>query len=365
MHFPFCISLTVPFFNPQFIIMVNTIGFTSLLESSYGKLPVISNNLINGIRIRYNDSWYLVGQACKELGRNPHRLVNATPDELDYRVLFQAALLAASTKNNQSISLSFGFPFSTQNLYRPLAEKLAEEKRFLIEYDSATFKKDGNTEKISIDINNFEVIPELVACVIGLKKHYNIKETNFLLISLGFGTIEIGVVTPDGLNGRTVISVPGIIQCIKNARYELERDHFMGFMTDHQLDEAFIKGSVILNRTVVNFTSMRNNILRAFYKEYISDTIKGYISDRDFEKIEKIYICGGGIRYEEIQNCFKNEFEKVLPVEFVANPDTLASKGYYYNAERISHAAHGVDAVVGIDLGNSSTYITTNKDTEY
>ena len=180
-----------------------------------------------------------------------------------------------------------------------------------------------------------------------------------MIISLGFGTTEIGIVTDGGLNKRTIISVPGIIRCIKNFRDELEREYLIGFMTDHQLDEAFKKGSLILNRASVNIQSMRTNILKSFYKEYISDTIRSMISDRDFENLQKIYVCGGGVNYPEISEAFKSEFERVVPVQIVSEPDTLAAVGYYHNSLKMQQ---GPDTKsIGIDLGNSSTYIVSNK----
>jgi hypothetical protein len=333
-------------------------GFTSLLEASYGKLPVTSSSLLNGIRIKYEDNWYLVGQACRNLSRNPHRLVNASPEEPDYQVLFLAALLLSTNNSSDRIDLTLGFPYSTYNIYRPVLERFLAKKNFVIEYDTSTYKKDGIIEKKLIEIGNFEVVPELAACVIGLKKHYKVPEENFMVISLGFGTIEIGVVSDEGLNKRTVISIPGIVRCIKNLRDELEKENIIGFMTDHQLDDAFVKGSVILNRNLINLKKIKSSILKSFYKEYISDTIRTMISDRDFERIEKIYICGGGTHYEELQESFKHEFDRIVSVEFVKEPDVLAATGYYFNSLRISNGQSSLP--VGIDLGNSITYVCTN-----
>lgn len=337
-------------------------GFTSLLETSYGKTAVSANSLLSGLRIKHEDNWYLVGDACKNLGRNPHRIVNATPEEIDYKVLFLSALLMSTDHYSEKINLTLGFPFSTYNMFKPLAERFLQKKNFTIEYDSSVYKRDGIVEKKLIDIENFDIIPELAACVIGLKREYKVHENNFLMISLGFGTTEIGIVTDGGLNKRTVISVPGIIRCIKNFRDELEREHLIGFMTDHQLDEAFKKGSLILNRTNINVQAIRTNILKAFYKEYVSDTIRSMISDRDFENLQKIYVCGGGVNYPEIRDAFKAEFERVVPVEMVAEPDTLAAVGYYHNSLKMQQ--NSATKSIGIDLGNSSTYICSNNTTD-
>lgn len=340
---------------------MNIIGFNSMLEASFGKMTISSNSLLNSIRLKHENNWYLVGEACKNLGKNPHRLVNSRPEEVDYQVLLLASLLMSSTSYSDRISLTLGFPFSTYNSFKVAAEKLLSVKNFVIEYDTSLFKKDPLIEKKLIEIENLEIVPELAGCAIALKKHLKVPEANFLLVSVGFGTIEIGLVTSDGLNQRTVISVPGVIRCIQNLRVELEKEHFIGFINDHQLDEAFKKGSLILNRVNVNVKNQRSNILKSFYREYISDTIRAMISDRDFEKMEKIYVCGGGAYYEEIRDSFKTEFEKVLPVEILNEPDTLASIGYYYNSQRFINTS-STSSPVGIDIGNSSTYIVKNED---
>ena len=82
------------------------------------------------------------------------------------------------------------------------------------------------------------------------------------------------------------------------------------------------------------------------------------ISDRDFENLQKIYVCGGGVNYPEIRDCFKAEFERVVPVEMVSAPDTLAAVGYYHNSLHMQHTS-GTKSI-GVDLGNSSTYICSN-----
>jgi len=334
------------------------IRFSSVLESTYGTSVVSSNSLLGGIKIKFEDNWYLVGDSCKNLGRNPHRIVNATPNEIDFKILFLSSLLLSGSSKTDTINLSVGFPFSTYNHYRPLAESFISQKIFNIEYDTSLYKRDGKIESKIVDIENFDIIPELAACVIGLKKKERVSEKNFLMISIGYGTAEIGIVTEEGLNQRTIISIPGIERCIQNFRNELEKEHFIGFMTDNQLDDAFKSGSIMLNRRVVNIHTMKANILKAFYKEYISDTIRSKISDRDFRNIEKIFVCGGGVHYSEIKECFNTEFERVIPVEMVSEPDSLAAHGYFYNSLKFSGSPEAIN--VGIDLGNSSTFICTD-----
>ena len=331
------------------------IGFTSVLESTYGTGVVSSNSLLGGIKIKFEDNWFLVGDSCKNLGRNPHRIVNASPNEIDFKILFLSSLLISGSSKTERINLSVGFPFSTYNHYRPLAESFFSKKVFNIEYDTSLYKRDGKIESRIVDIENFDIIPELAACVIGLKKKERVSEKNFLMISIGYGTAEIGIVTEEGLNQRTIISVPGIIRCIQNFRDELEKEHFIGFMTDNQLDDAFKSGTIMLDRRVINIHTMKSNILKSYYKEYISDTIRSRISDRDFSNIQKIFVCGGGVHYSEIKECFNIEFERVVPVEIASDPDTLAAHGYFYNSHKFSGSPDAIN--IGIDLGNSSTYV--------
>lgn len=331
------------------------VNFKSLLEVSYGRISSSAFDLLTGIRIKHGENWYLVGESCRNLGRNPHRIVNATPDEVDYQVLLAAGLLQCTQNVSEKVNLTVGFPFSTYNAYKGMAERLLSKRNFLIEFDTALYKKDGLIEKKMIEIDRFEIIPELAACAIGLKKMHQAPEDNFLVISLGFGTTEIGVVTPEGLNKRTIISVPGIIRCIKNLRDELEKDQFIGFITEHQLDDAFMNGSITINRNKINIKSLRSNILKSFYKEYISDTIRSVISDRDFDSIEKIYLVGGGTFYDEIRSSFLAEFENILPVAVLPNAEQMAAVGYYYNSQRISNSSETLS--VGIDLGNSSSLV--------
>ena len=356
-----------PTINPAFVTIphprekpyiMKIQGFPSLLETSYGKLPQTSSNFINGMRLRYQDNWYILGNECRNQGRNPHRLINASPEEPDYGILYTGALSLACRNSNEKFVVTTGFPQSVYNSYRGMAEKFLAQRYFTVEVDTSTYKKDGIVEKRNVEVEHFEVIPELTACAIGLKRHYKVPEEHFLLVSLGFGTAEIGVVSNEGINKRTIISIPGMIQCIRSLRDELEKENVTGFMTEHQLDDAFVKGSLILNRKVINISSLRDNIIRAYYKGYISDTIRSQVSDRDFERIEKIYIVGGGIHHPEMQNCFHEEFDKFTKLDVVDEPDTVAAYGYYYNSVKLSNS--NATTPLGIDLGNSSTIVCFN-----
>src|SRR5690606_19801853 len=111
---------------------------------------------------------------------------------------------------------------------------------------------------------------------------------------------------------------------------------YLGFRNAHMLDEAFQKGHIILNRKTVDLREMRRMVLRSYYNEVISPNLRNVITDKNLMKTNKIYLCGGAMFYQDLVDCFKNEFGEVAQLEFVTDPATLASKGYALNSMRVS-----------------------------
>ena len=73
-------------------------------------------------------------------------------------------------------------------------------------------------------------------------------------------------------------------------------------------------------------------------------------------RANKIYLCGGGMYYQDLVDCFKAEFGDITQIEVVNDPAALASKGYALNSLRISGGLE--KSSVGIDIGNSTTVVT-------
>jgi hypothetical protein len=87
----------------------------------------------------------------------------------------------------------------------------SEKKFFTIDYSTEPFILNGAEKRTNIEIDKFDIIPELVADVIGIKKTLGDKAPkNFIVISLGYGTCEGGLVTKDGLSQRTCFSTFGL-----------------------------------------------------------------------------------------------------------------------------------------------------------
>jgi hypothetical protein len=69
---------------------------------------------------------------------------------------------------------------------------------------------------------------------------------------------------------------------------------------------------------------------------------------------------GGGAHYRELTDAFMEEFRDFIPVEVAPEPEKLVSIGYLHNSLRISD--NKPQRCVGLDLGNSSSIISTFDD---
>ena len=332
-------------------------SFPSVFETSFGNTENSSKDLLNGLKIKKDNSWYMVGNLAKKGGVNPQRIINASPVEMGYEILFRSAMVNLASKFQGPLSITTGFPLSAYNAYKQPAETFLQKKHFLLEYDTRTFNTTGDVQRVTFDLDTFEVIPEIVGCIIGLKKILAYKApSNFIVISLGFGTVEGGMVSEEGLVYRTCFSSHGIQYAVSNLQKELSKKFYLEMKNIHQLDDSFMKGSLAIGRKKTDITEIRKNILQQYYREVVSPLIRNYINDADFESCEKIYLVGGGSLYPEILDAFKEEFEGTIPVELAPEPEKLASIGYLYNSLRIS--GQFPSKCAGIDIGNASTVIS-------
>lgn len=332
-------------------------SFPSVFETSFGNTENSAKDLLNGLKIKKDNSWYMVGNLAKKGGINPQRVINASPTETSYEILFKSAMVYLASQLENPVCLTTGFPLSVYNAYKPHADAFLNKRHFLLEYDNRTYNNAGDVQRATFDIDNYEVIPEIVGCIIGLKKVLNYKPPGqFIAISLGFGTVEGGMVTDEGLVHRTCFSSHGIQYSVGNLQKELSKKYYLEMKNVHQLDDAFMKGSIMVNRKKIDIKDLRKNILQQYYREVVSPLIRSYFSDLDFEGCEKIYLMGGGANYAELAEAFGEEFSGTIPVELAPEPEKLASIGYLYNSLKISGQFPGKCA--GVDLGNSSTVIS-------
>ncbi len=335
---------------------IASINFPSVFETAFGNTENSSKDLLNGLKIKNGNTWYLVGNLAKIGGVNPGRITNAAPNEEDFEILFKAATLSVLDELKQPLSATLGFPFSTFNVYKNPASQFLSKKHFLVEYDTQTYNVKGSVKKAMFDVESFEIIPEIVGCVIGLKKTISAPQNNFIAVSFGFGTVEGGMANAAGLINRTCFSSHGIRYAINNLTKELTKKYFLDMKNEHQIDDAFMKGSILTDRKRIDIKEMRADVLKQYYKDVISPLLRTYFTNTDFENCEKIYLMGGGAYYSELTNAFMEEFKDFIPVEVAPQPENLASIGYLYNSLRISD--NNREKSVGIDLGNATSIVS-------
>ena len=91
----------------------STISFPSVFETAFGNTENSSKDLLNGIKVKKDENWYIVGNLAKRGGINPGRITNAAPMEDDYDILFKSAMINVADKVQQPMAITMGFPFST------------------------------------------------------------------------------------------------------------------------------------------------------------------------------------------------------------------------------------------------------------
>ena len=329
-------------------------SFSSLIENSNANLSNTSKDLLNGLKIFHDNQWYICGNLALNEGQLPHKFINSAPTDLDYQLLVKAALLLIADSVEQPITLTTGFPYSTYRIYKDIATDFLK-KTHIIEYDASTFSNTGK-KTVILDVQNVEVIPEIVGCTIALRKGEQQADGNFFVLSCGFGTFESVLSMESGIVEQTMVSTHGMRYAVNMMISELEKTHYLGFKNAHLMDDAFQKGYIILNRKNVDLRDLRRSVLRAYYNEVISPNLRNVITDANLMKTNKVYLCGGGMYYQDLVDCFKNEFGDIAQLEFVTDPANLASKGYALNSMRVSGGKK--QSSVGLDVGNAVSVVS-------
>jgi hypothetical protein len=144
---------------------------------------------------------------------------------------------------------------------------------------------------------------------------------------------------------------------------ELQKEHYLNLLTEKQLEKAFQRGVMIVDRQKVDLKKYRSKALEIYYNEVISPELRKKFSDNDFLETSKFYLAGGGAFYPELIELFKKEYQSVVDVIVPSDPNLCAGIGYCINSlEQAGMMAGAGDerheiAYVGIDLGNSNTVV--------
>ncbi len=334
-----------------------TINFPSIFETAFGNTENSAKDLLNGLKIKRGEKWYLVGNLARKGAINPGRVVNAAPTEEDFDILFRSAITNVVEKVEYPFVITIGYPFSTYSVYKSAAQNYLAKRHFMLDYDTRTFNLNGSIRKNTFIVDQFEVIPEIVGGIIGLKKIIpNAQNENFIALSFGFGTMEGALASTEGLVHRTNFSTHGIRYVISNLARELNQKYFLELKNEYQLDEAFIKGTLFTNRKHIDLSEIRRDLLTQYYKEVVSPQVRKNFTDADLESCEKIYLMGGGANYSELYDSIREEFSGFIPVEIAPHPEYIISIGYLYNSLRISDSKPA--RCIGIDMGNATTAVS-------
>lgn len=333
----------------------STIVFPSVLESHTSDLNHVTANKLSGLKIKFLNRDYLVGKLALAEGNSPHKAINSSPDDIDYQVLMRSALLLANDKaGGEKLHITTGFPFSTYQMNQKRTGDLLKEYGNII-HDKSPYGGEG-FEDVSINVGSVNVIPELLGSIIAARNGEVDISGGMFVVSIGFGTLEIGLSTDDGFIQRTFNSGPGIRYAINSAMKKLQENHYLGLRTEHQFDDAFHKGAITLNRKRIDLAEVKKDSLREYYDAVISPLIKNTWTDEDFNKSNSLVLVGGGALYNDLVNSFRNEFEGILNIVVPDNPMYMASRGYLIHAQRNLQGESGVP--VGIDIGNAHTCIS-------
>ncbi|UCS93993.1 hypothetical protein KZP23_02885 [Echinicola marina] len=325
----------------------------SVIESNNVDLRFVAKDLTNGLKLYHENQAYIIGELALSEGISPHKNINSSPQETDYNLLLKSALLLSNQKLGNPVTVTTGFPFSTFQLYKQEAmEKL--EKDHIIEYETGTFSN-GGRKKLVIEVDNAFIMPEVVGCSTAVRNSLG-EEDNFFMVSIGYGTFEAILSTRGGLVQRSSVSTYGIRYAVKLMEAELLKSYYLDLKNEHQLDQAFSKGFIFLNRRRIDLGELRKIVIKQYYEDVVSPALRKAFDDSDFAKTSKIYLAGGGAGYPDLLNAFKQEFDGILDLFVPENASVLAATGYLYNSLEATGGDKG--RAVGIDIGNATTVIS-------
>ncbi len=355
--------------------MIKTYSFPSVYESTLREFSTSNDPILGFSKLKFDGANYLVGLQALNEGVSPHKSINAAPGDVDYKVITQSALLLASnalkneSKNGKvpKMVVTSGFPYATYQFNKDEAVEYYKEEK-IITYYKADDNGSLSSEQRVVSVASANVIPELVGCDIAVRKGDLPVEGNFILISLGYGTCEGAVSTPDGLTTRSFFSTHGISYPVNVFAQEISKHTYLQLKTEHQIDHLFSKGFMFVDRKRRDFTEEKRLALSMYYNNVISPSIRRYITDEDFENCPKMVLVGGGAYHKDLLDMFTQEFGEICEISVYNAPEKCASIGYALysklsvenaDGDGFSYTPDSEDKVVylGIDIGNANTCV--------
>lgn len=332
--------------------------FPSLVESHAGELRQVAPNLLNGMKILHEGQAYLVGQLAVVEGQSAQKAVNESPADAGYQVLAKAGVLVGAQQTDEPISLVTGFPWGTFLQNREAATQFYT-RLVDIEYDARPHGG-GAAARKQVDIARVEILPEIVGCAVALRYGPLNVNSDAFVVSLGYGTTEACRMTRSGVVQRTMVSAPGIRVAVEIMGRDLSRRYPTGLRRSHQLDTGFRNGEMTISRQKVSTADLRKTALERWFTDALRPVFRNVWTDDDFARTNKLYLVGGGAHYADLVEQFKREFEGILDIVVVPDPELQAAAGYLHAAQALARKAGG--AVIGLDIGNAQTIVATRKD---
>jgi hypothetical protein len=334
--------------------------FPSLVETHAGELRQVAPNLINGLKIIHEGQSYLVGTLAVLEGTSAQKALNESPSDVGYQVLAKAGLLVGLQNSDEPVSIVTGFPWGTFLQNRDAATQFFT-RMVDIEYDARPHGGAASARK-SVDIARVEILPEIVGCAVALRYGPLNVNNDAFVVSLGYGTCEACRMTRSGVVQRTMVSAPGIRTAVEMMGRDLSRRFPTGLRRPHQLDAGFRQGEMMIARQKVNTQELRKTAIERYFADALRPVFRNFWTDDDFARSNKLYLVGGGAHYADLVQQFKAEFEGVLEVIVVPDPELQAAAGYMHAAQALARKAGG--SVLGLDIGNAQTIVAARKDGE-
>lgn len=315
----------------------------------------------------------IVGQDALSMGLgNWERPINAEPGSDVWRALFLAPLIA-SGKTNYRVAVSYPFALKSQFARSPLVGK---HKIVLPDMGGGEVQK-------TITIDDSIEVPEAYAHATAFKELF---KRECVVISVGFGTIEMGMVDRTGkvYEPRMASHRSGLWKAAKPFRDELvalkyddsktrqaNQDHVFDAILSRVVDE--VEGRDIGSKVnlIIRGGALSAEHLKApAYKvltEYAKDLcihISDYIEKQGFSSDISFVVTGGGVNYPIIVDAIKATLTK-YGYENVTVADKTIAK--YSAALGLNHVAlkcfdHASNAI-GIDVGNNSVLYEVDDET--
>lgn len=335
--------------------MLKTKSFPSVFETNTTELVDVAEDLLEGLKVQVGDEQYVVGDLALREGTAPHKGINNAPSDLDYRLLLQAGLLVAQAGGADTpLTLTTGFPYSAYQVHRRSASTLIEGDQE-IEFDGRPFGQ-GEHSVVDVSVADVDVLPEIEGHITATREGDLEEDDPFFAVSLGYGTFESVLSLPSGPVRRTATSGHGLRYAVSMMAERLREKHYLDMPTEHQIDMAMRRGTVVAGRQRYDLSELRQKVLRIYYSDVISPALEKAFDDSDFGQTRKMYLAGGGALYTDLVDAFEDEFGDVLSLEVVPDPTTHVSQGFALHSAGVN--GKGPDHAVGLDLGNANTSVT-------